>query len=357
MTARPHGPLQESDDPLMRALAALSGGERLGEDLVRDALGVLMNGEALPTRAAALLMGLRVQGESGAELAGAARAMRAVMRRVELPATLAAIDTAGTGGGAVPTFNVSTAAAFVVAAAGVPIAKHGNRSYTSRCGSADVLEALGIDLTRAGDRVAHLLAHVGMAFLFAPAFHPAMRHVAPVRRELAIATIMNLVGPLVNPAQVRRQVIGVGDPERAPVVADALRRLDTEHALVVHGVVGMDEVAPHDDTLVWEVQRGALRTWTLNPATYRLDQPDLGALRGGEPADNAARIARLLERPADDPEGRAATILNAGLAVYVSGTVATPEEGIARAAGVLDAGRGAAVLAAFRRAAGISISE
>ncbi len=357
MTARSQPPPRELDDALTRALAVLARGERLGEGLVAEAFGLLMSGEALPTRAAALLMGLRVQGESGAELAGAARAMRAAMRRVELPASLPAVDTAGTGGGAVPTFNVSTAAAFVVAAAGVPIAKHGNRSYSSRCGSADVLEALGIDLTRAGEQVTHLLARVGIAFLFAPAFHPAMRHVAPVRRELAIATIMNLVGPLANPAQVRRQIIGVGDPERGPVVADALRRLDTEHALVVHGVVGMDEVAPHGETLIWEVRRGDVRTWTLDPAAYHLDQSDLGALRGGEPADNASRITRLLDRPTDDPEGRAATILNAGLAVYVGGAEATPREGIGRAAEALDRGRAARVLADFRQAAGISTSE
>jgi len=357
MTARPEPSPRELDDPLTRALAVLARGGRLGEGLVADAFGLLMSGEALPTRAAALLMGLRVQGESGAELAGAARAMRAVMRRVELPASLTVVDTAGTGGGTIPTFNVSTAAAFVVAAAGVPIAKHGNRSYTSRCGSADVLEALGIDLARAGEHVAHLLTSVGVAFLFAPAFHPAMRHVAPVRRELAIATIMNLVGPLANPAQVRRQLVGVGDAERGPVVADALRRLDAEHALVVHGIVGMDEVAPHGETLVWEVRHDDVRTWTLDPASYHLDQPDLGALRGGEPAENAARITRLLDRPADDPEGRAATILNAGLAVYAGGTVATPKEGIGRAAEALDDGRAAGVLAAFRQAVGISTSE
>jgi anthranilate phosphoribosyltransferase len=352
----PTPPPSPTDDPLARALAVLGHGERLGEDLVAAAFGVLMGGEAPPTRAAALLMGLRVQGESGAELAGAARAMRTAMRRIELPAGLRAVDTAGTGGGTVPTFNVSTAAAFVVAGAGVPIAKHGNRSYTSRCGSADVLEALGIDLARAGERVPHLLATVRMAFLFAPAFHPAMRHVAPVRRELAIGTIMNLVGPLVNPAGVGRQLIGVGDAERGPVVADALRRLAAEHALVVHGAAGLDEVAPHGETLVWEVRGGAVRPWTLDPATYGLDHPDLDALRGGDPVDNANRIARLLERPAEDAEGRAATILNAGLAVYVGGRAATPRQGIEQAAEALDAGRGAAVLAALRRAAGVSTS-
>jgi anthranilate phosphoribosyltransferase len=356
MDARTTPSTKEPEDPLTRALGALARGERLGEDLVAEAFGVLMTGEALPTRAAALLMGLRVQGESGAELAGVARAMRAVMRRVALPAGAPVVDTAGTGGGSIPTFNVSTAAAFVAVAAGVKVAKHGNRSYTSRCGSADVVEALGIDLARAGERAAHLLEHVGMTFLFAPAFHPAMRHVAPVRRELAVGTIMNLVGPLVNPAQVRRQVVGVADRERAPVVADALRRLGAEHALVVHATAGMDEVSPYGETLVWEVRDGRTHTWSLDPGRYHLEQRDLAALRGGDPADNATRIARLLDRPAGDPAGRAATILNAGAAVYVAGRSATMDEGVARAAEALDSGRAATVLAAFRREAGISTS-
>jgi anthranilate phosphoribosyltransferase len=356
MPMPPTAPDLESEDPLARALRALAAGERLGEDLVADAFAVLMTGDAPPTRAAALLMGLRVQGESGAELAGAARAMRAVMRRVALPAGAPVADTAGTGGGTISTFNVSTAAAFVAVAAGARVAKHGNRSFTSRCGSADVLEALGVDLARAGERAPYLIERIGMAFLFAPGFHPAMRHVAPVRRELGVRTIMNLVGPLVNPAGVRHQVVGVADRDRAPVVADALRRLGAEHALVVHATAGMDEISPDGETHVWEVRGGRTRTWVLDPARYDLDRPDLAALRGEDPSGNAARITRLFARAADDPEGRAATILNAGAAVYVAGQAASLGEGLRAAGEALDSGRAAAVLAALRREAGVSTS-
>jgi anthranilate phosphoribosyltransferase len=345
-------PAATTDDRLQRALAGLARGERLGEALVADAFGVLMSGEAQPTQAAAFLMALRVQGETGAELAGAARALRAVMRRVPLPDGSPAVDTAGTGGGVVPTFNVSTAAALVAVAAGCRVAKHGNRSYTSRSGSADVIEALGMDLTRIAEDASRILERTGMVFLFAPAFHPAMRYVAPVRRELGVPTVMNLVGPLVNPAGVRHQVVGVADPERAPVVADALMRLGVEHALVVHGRVGMDEVAPVGETLVWEVRAGEpVRRWSVEPADYGLERPDLEALHGGNPAENASRIARLLEDSRRDPAGRAVVVLNAGAAVYAGDAAASYREGVERAVEALDDGRAADVLAALRRAA------
>jgi anthranilate phosphoribosyltransferase len=341
--------------PLLQALRTLAQGERLGEDLVAAAFGQLMSGEAPPGQAAALLMGLRVQGETGAELAGAARALRAAMHRVELPPDTHAIDTAGTGGGSVATFNLSTAAALVAAGAGARVAKHGNRSFTSRCGSADVLEALGVDLTQSAERAAGILARAGMVFLFAPAFHPAMRHVAPVRRELGVPTVMNLVGPLANPAGVRRQVIGVADRERVAPVADALRRLGVDHALVVHGAAGLDEIAPLGPTLVSEVRNGETREWRIDPAAHGLEYGDLHALRGGDPAANAERMVRLFEMPDRDPGGRAAVLLNAGAALYVAGA-GSLEEGLDRAATALHEGRAAAALAALRREAGVSTS-
>ncbi len=343
-------------DALTRALGALARGERLGEELVAAAFAVLMSGAAPPARAAALLMGLRVQGETGPELAGAARALRAVMRRVDLPGTSQAVDTCGTGGGTVATFNVSTAAAFAAAGAGVRIAKHGNRSYTSRCGSADVLEALGIDLTEAAARPAAVFQQAGIVFLFAPAFHPAMRHVAPVRRDLAVPTIMNLVGPLANPAAVQRQVVGVADADRAPVVADALARLGAHHALVVHGAVGMDEIAPTGLTQVWEIRDGRAASWSIDPARHGLEQRDLAALQGGEPAQNARRIERLLADPGRDPAARSATVLNAGAAIYVAGLAPTVADGFALAGTALEDGRAAAALAALRAAAGLRTS-
>jgi len=341
-------------DPLIAALAALAHGQRVGEALVAEAIAQLVSGDAPPERAAAFLMGLRVQGEQGPEIAGAARALRAAMHPVAVPDADALVDTAGTGGGRVGPFNVSTAAAFVAAGAGARVAKHGNRSYTSRCGSADVLEALGIDLAAQASQAARVLRDVGMVFLFAPAFHPAMRFVAPVRRAIAVPTVMNLVGPLVNPAGVRRQVVGVADLGRAPVIADALRRLGTTHGLVVHGEVGMDEISPQGPTRVWEVRGDEMRTWSIAPADFGLACDDVTALAGGEPAQNAARIEALLRAPRNDPAGRAATVLNAGAALYVAGLAGTLADGMARASTALADGSGWRVLEALRRASPIS---
>jgi anthranilate phosphoribosyltransferase len=341
-------------DPLLGALAALAHGERLGEQRVADAVSLLVRGDAPPEQAAAFLMGLRVQGEEGAEIAGAARALRAAMRPVAAPDDVPLVDTAGTGGGRIGTFNVSTAAAFVAAGAGVRVAKHGNRSYTSRCGSADVLEALGVDLAHQAEHAARVLRDVGMVFLFAPAFHPAMRFVAPVRRSIAVPTVMNLVGPLVNPAGVRRQVVGVADLGRAPAMADALRRLGTTHALVVHAEVGMDEISPQGATRVWEVRGDDVRAWTIEAAEFDVGGDDLAALAGGAPTENAARIDALLRAPGADPVGRSATVLNAGAALYVAGVAGTLREGVQRASRALADGSGWRVLDALRRNSPIS---
>ena len=242
------------------------------------AFAVVMQGEATPVQTAALLMGLRAKGETADELAGAARALREAMVRVELENPDALVDTCGTGGGRVGTLNISTAAAFVVAAAGVPVAKHGNRSYTSRSGSADVLEALGVDIGLLPAEAPTVLRRAGLVFLFAPTYHPAMRHAGPVRRELAVPTIMNLLGPLANPAGVRRQVIGVSSADRAPLVAEALVRLGAVHALVFHAAVGMDEISPSGATLVWEVREGRVETWEVVSRVARL-----GLRRPGRP--------------------------------------------------------------------------
>jgi len=328
----------------------LAHGGRLTEAQVAAALTQLMHGETSAARAAGFLMGMRVQGETGVEVAGAARALRAVMRRVRGPAGCVPIDTAGTGGGRVGTFNVSTAAAFVAAAAGATVAKHGNRSFSSRCGSADVLEALGIDLSVQADGAERILRDVGMVFLFAPAFHPAMRFVAPVRRDLAVPTVMNLVGPLVNPAGTRHQVVGVADRARGPVMADALVRLGTAHALVVHGEAGMDEIAPRGPTRVWEVRNGDVAEWTVDPGAVGVAPVDLDALRGGDPVENAARIERLFGRPDEDAAGRAATVLNAAAALRVAGIAESLGDGVERAAAALAEGRAMAVLDALRRA-------
>ena len=340
--------------PLLRALAQLAARSDLDEGLVAEAFGAVMAGAATPSQIGALLLGLRVKGETAAEVAGAARALRTAMIRVPLDAPHA-VDTAGTGGGAVPTFNISTAAAVVACAAGATVAKHGNRSFTSACGSADVLEALGVRVLHDADTAARLLREVRIAFLFAPSFHPAMRHVGPVRKELGVTTLMNLLGPLANPASVGRQVIGVADADRAPLVAEALGRLGGEHALVVHGRAGLDEIAPQGLTDVWEVRGGTVSHWTVDPTIYRLAIDDLASLRGGSPAENAARVTALLANGGTDPEGSAAVLLNAGAAIYVAGLAASFAEGIGRARQVLASGAAKSALDRWRQAS-LSIS-
>jgi len=335
--------------PLAAAIALLAARQDLSAEQAAGAFRVLMGGEATPALIGGLLMGLRAKGETGAEIAGAVVALREAM--VPLPGANhpATIDTCGTGGGEIGTFNLSTAAAFVAAAAGARVAKHGNRSYTSKCGSADVLEALGVDVALPPDRAREVLDAQGMVFLFAPNYHPAMRHVGPTRKELGVATIMNLLGPLANPARVRRQVVGVADPRRAPLVAAALARMDMEHALVVHGEIGMDEVSPAGVTSVWEVRGPAIATWTINPAEHGLEWRDVRDLAGGEPAANARRIEGLLAGDRQDEPGRRALVLNAGAAIYVAGLAETLPEGLARAQSALDSGVAAAVLEGVRK--------
>jgi anthranilate phosphoribosyltransferase len=335
--------------PLRRAIAALAHRQSLPESLTSEAFSVVMSGEATPAQIAALLMGLRTKGETAEEVAGAARALRAAMVPVGASGPHL-VDTCGTGGGTVPTFNISTVAAFVAAGAGATVPKHGNRSFTSRCGSADVLEALGVRIVLDAPAATRVLKDARVAFLFAPSFHPAMKHVAPVRRELGVPSVMNLVGPLANPASVRRQVIGVADQDRAPVVAEALVRLGAEHALVVHGRVGMDEISPVGVTDVWEVRDGTVRAWEIDPQRYRLGSNDVEALKGGEPAENADRLERILANGDGDAAGLAAVLLNAGAAIYVAGIAGSYAEGIGRAREVVASGAARAALDRLRKA-------
>lgn len=335
---------------LAEALRRLAEGGSLSAPEAAAAFAVVMRGEASPEQIAALLLGLRAKGETAEEIAGAASALRGAMLRVATENDDRLVDTCGTGGGTVGTLNVSTAAAFVVAGAGVPVAKHGNRSYTSRSGSADVLEALGVDIAVGADRAPSILREVGLVFLFAQSYHPAMRHVGPTRKELGVPTIMNLLGPLANPAGVRRQVVGVADPLLAPRVADALRRLGALHALVVHGRIGMDEISPVGPTEVWEIRDGRMSEWTLDPASVGLAADGLEDLRGGGPADNAARIEGLLRTGRGGIE-RAAVLLNAAGALYVSGAEWSFADAVARATAALDTGAGGEVLDRLRAVA------
>ena len=341
-----------NDASLRFAIQQLAQGASLDRETATAAFSVVMRGEASAVQAAALLMGLRAKGETADEVAGAVLALRCAMVRLETDDPGILVDTCGTGGGRVGTLNISTAAAFIVAGAGVPVAKHGNRSYTSRSGSADVLEALGIDIGLPPAIAGEVLRSVRLTFLFAPTYHPAMRHVGQIRKELGVATIMNLVGPLANPAGVRRQVVGVSDEARASLVAETLSTLGTSHALVLHASVGMDEISPSGPTAVWEVRDGRVDRWDIEPATFGLECGDLPGLAGGDPVENAARIERLLSGEGEAVE-RCAVLLNAAAALYVSGNGWSLEEAVERAGLALESGAGAEVLARLRKAAPI----
>jgi anthranilate phosphoribosyltransferase len=292
-------------------------GGSLSEAESRAAFGAVMSGEATPAQLAALLIGLRVKGETAEEVAGAADALRGAMVRLDADRPDDLVDTCGTGGGAVGTFNISTAAALLAAGLGVRVAKHGNRSFTSQCGSADVLEALGVPIDVAPEVMAAALREAGIVFMFAPLMHPAMRHVGPVRRELAIPTVMNIVGPLANPACAGRQVVGVADARRVSLLAGALQALGAVHALVVHGEPGMDEISPLGLTHVVEIRDGAAREWTIDPSRHGFPKGDAAELRGGPPAANAAAVLAVIENRAP-ATAAAAVVLNAAGALYVA---------------------------------------
>ena len=315
------------------AIRRLAHGASLTATEATEAFECVMRGEATPAQVAGLLVGLRVKGEAAPEVAGAARALRAAMvvMPAENPETL--VDTCGTGGGTIPTFNISTAAALLAAGAGVRIAKHGNRSFTSQCGSADVLEALGVGIEVGVDVMATALREAGIVFMFAPLMHPAMRHVGAVRRELAIPTVMNIVGPLANPAGAGRQVIGVADEQRLPLLAAALQELGTVHTLVVHGR-GMDEISPLGPTRVIEIRDGSSHEWALRPEDFGFAGCEASDLAGGGPADNARIVTEVLDGRGSDAAS-AAVALNAGAAIYVAGLETTMAKAVERARAAL----------------------
>ncbi|HEX7182735.1 MAG TPA: anthranilate phosphoribosyltransferase [Thermoanaerobaculia bacterium] len=320
------------------ALWRLAAGESLTREETEELFGALMDGMVSDPIKAALLVALRMKGEVVSEIAGAATAMR--RRSVPIPHTSRdLVDTCGTGGDGRGTFNISTASALVAAAAGVPIAKHGNRSVSSRSGSADVLAALGVKIEIAPETAGQALDTVGITFLFAPLLHPAMREVMPVRRELGMRTIFNVLGPLTNPAGARRQVMGVYAESLVEVIGCVLRDLGAEHALVVHGSDGLDEITTTGPTHVSEVRDGEVRTYYLEPERFGLRRATLQELAGGGPEENAVMMRRVLE----GEQGPLAdvTALNAGAALYVSGMAPSLEEGYGIARDALAAGAGA----------------
>jgi anthranilate phosphoribosyltransferase len=328
------------NDIVSRAIDAVCAGDHLTADHAGAVLSEIMEGRTDPIQTGAFLIALRAKGETVPELVGLARTMRALAtpvstRRENL------VDTAGTGGGP-STFNVSTAAALVAAGAGCPVAKHGNRSSTSKCGSADLLEALGVNIELEPEAVGRCIDEVGFGFMFAPRHHAAMAHVIPARKALGVRTIFNFLGPLTNPAAADRQLLGVADRHYQETIAEALVGLGSVRALVVAAEDGLDELSLASRTRVIEVADGGTSEWFVEPGQFGLAPSDLDAVAGGSPAENATAVRGVL---AGDPGPRRdLVLLNAAAAIYVGGLAADLEEGVAKAAAAVDSGAAAEIL-------------
>jgi anthranilate phosphoribosyltransferase len=330
-------------DQVRAALTTIVEGGSLTMDQARLAMGAVMDGQATASQLAAMLMGLRMRGETVEELAGFASAMRERVLRVDAPA--GTIDIVGTGGDGSNTFNISTTAALVVAACGVPVAKHGNRAITSRSGSADVLDALGIRIEHDAASAARSLREHGFAFLFATLFHPAMRHAGPTRREIGVRTAFNLLGPLTNPAGATRALIGVGDEAAAPKIAEVLLRLGTDRTLVVAGK-GVDELPLDGTGVIWDVTSAGIERREVTPESVGLLRARTAALGGADPAANAKLVEGVLR--GEPGARRDVVLLNAGAALVAAGVVETIEAGIDRAALTVDAGMAMDLLTELR---------
>lgn len=322
--------------PLKRFIHAAVAAEHLDSAQAREAMWHVMRGEATSAQIAAWLVALRQKRETIEEIVGFATAMREAMTPLAA-ASDEAIDTCGTGGDGLGTFNISTAAALIAAACGVPVAKHGNRAVSSQSGSADVLAALGFEIDPGQEVVAQALARTGFAFMFAPRFHPAMQHAAAPRREIGVRTVFNMLGPLCNPARVKRQIVGVFDRSRAREIAAALATLGAERALVISGPDGADEILPTGENLVVEWDGRALREHHLRPEDLGVEPCDLAALHGGSAEENAA-IIRAIAGGEDGARADAA-LVNAAAALYVAGEAATLVDGVELAREAIHDGR------------------
>ncbi len=321
---------------IREAIDILVSGNSLSFEQATGVMEEIMSGETTPAQIAALITALRIKGEATDEIAGLASVMRAKATPVKVAGP--AIDIVGTGGDSSNSFNISTAATFVAAGAGLKVAKHGNRAMTSHCGSADVLEALGVKIELGAEAVAECLETVGIGFMFAPAFHPAMKYAVAPRREIGIRTVFNILGPLTNPARVEYQVIGVPSEELGNKIAAVLHRLGTKHSLVVHGLNGLDEISISGGSLVWEVnQQEVLPPYEISPGDFGFKEAGLAEIKGGEPEENAEMVRRLLS--GEKGPRRDVVIMNAAAALVAGNQAPDLKEGTRIAEEAVDSGR------------------
>ena len=319
-----------------QALARLIDQREIFFDEMLSLMRQIMSGEVTPAQIAGILIGLRVKKETVGEISAAAQVMREFAAKVPVTNRNHLVDTCGTGGDAAHTFNISTASALVAAAAGAQVAKHGGRSVSSTCGSADALEKLGVNLNLTPEQVGQCIDKIGIGFMFAPNFHGAMKHAAPVRRELGVRTIFNLLGPLTNPAGADNQVLGVFHPDLVGIQARVLQRLGSRHVLVVHGVDGMDEISISAETCVAELKDGEISEYTVHPGQFGLTSASVDLLRVANADEACEKLLGVLNNKVGAP--RDIVQLNAGAAIYVAGLTATLDEGVAKAGQVIASG-------------------
>jgi anthranilate phosphoribosyltransferase len=325
---------------IRESIDTVVSGQSLTMEEASAVMREIMEGEATPAQLGAFLTALALKGETTQEIAGMARVMREMALRVEVDGEL--VDTVGTGGDGKNTFNISTATAFIAAGAGLKVAKHGNRAASGSCGSADVLEALGVQIELSPVAVAQCINEVGVGFMFAPAFHPAMRHAGPVRREIGIRTVFNILGPLTNPAGAQTQLLGVAFPELGGIMAEVLGLLGSHHAMIVHGAGGLDEISLSGDTSVWEVRGGQVEEWTIRVEDTGLPETPIEAIRGGSKEENAATMRRLFQ--GEQGAVRDMVLLNSAGVLMVGDKSETIRQGIEMSAEIIDTGSALAKL-------------
>jgi anthranilate phosphoribosyltransferase len=325
---------------IRESIDTVVSGQSLTMEEASTVMREIMEGEATPAQLGAFLTALALKGETTQEIAGMARVMREMALQVKVDGEL--IDTVGTGGDGKNTFNISTATAFVAAGAGLKVAKHGNRAASGSCGSADVLEALGVQIELSPEAVAQCVNEVGVGFMFAPAFHPAMRHAGPVRREIGIRTVFNILGPLTNPAGAQTQLLGVAFPELGGIMAEVLGLLGTHHAMIVHGHGGLDEISLSGDTSVWEVQGGQVEEWTLRVEDTGLPETPIEAIRGGTKEENAATMRKVFQ--GEQGPVRDMVLVNSAGVLMVGDKAKSIRQGVEMSAEIIDSGAALAKL-------------